>query len=366
MFWQSIRIKVESARALGLGPMPATSRKVVASVMVGNAGEESGTRTLPAAASGRKRQECSALLHNCSTMNWDDVRYLVAVARDGSLSAAARALAVDQTTVSRRLKVLEQALGARLFERVGGLWQTTPAGDAALALGQRIEEEMIALAHSIHDRAVDVSGLVRVAAVEALASACLASACLAPRAAPLLASHPRLLLELIGGDRNLNLGRREADLAVRLARPVSGDVVIRKLGDIGYGVYGRRGEHEPGRPSPANQCRWVGYDDAFQHLPEMRWLLARIDPSRLAVRSNSLSALAQAVATGAGLGVLPCFLVQDDERLMRLSGPLPVVTRESWLVVHPELRQVPRIRVVSDWIIALFDADTSRFSGQGP
>lgn len=361
MFWQSIRIKVESARALGLGPMPATSRKVVASVMVGNAGEESGTRTLPAAASGRKRQECSALLHNCSTMNWDDVRYLVAVARDGSLSAAARALAVDQTTVSRRLKVLEQALGARLFERVGGLWQTTPAGDAALALGQRIEEEMIALAHSIHDRAVDVSGLVRVAAVEALASACLA-----PRAAPLLASHPRLLLELIGGDRNLNLGRREADLAVRLARPVSGDVVIRKLGDIGYGVYGRRGEHEPGRPSPANQCRWVGYDDAFQHLPEMRWLLARIDPSRLAVRSNSLSALAQAVATGAGLGVLPCFLVQDDERLMRLSGPLPVVTRESWLVVHPELRQVPRIRVVSDWIIALFDADTSRFSGQGP
>jgi DNA-binding transcriptional LysR family regulator len=293
-------------------------------------------------------------------MNWDDVRYLLAVEREGSLAAAARKLKVDETTVSRRLRALERALGARLFERVEGRWSATPSGEAALALGRRIEEEMIALAHSVDDRAVDVAGLVRVTALEALLSGYLVR-----HAADLRAAHPRLLLEFIGGHRNLSLSRREADIAVRLARPQAGSLVIRELADCGFGVYGARSAAATFNAGASADRNWVAYDDTLHHLPEMRWLLEKAPLERLVLRSNSLSALVEAVARGVGLGVLPCFLADARNDLVRLSGPTPEVSREFWLLVHEELRSSARIRAVADWLVARFDADAPRFAGIG-
>lgn len=164
-------------------------------------------------------------------MNWDDLRFVVEIGRAGTLAAAARHLRVDQTTVARRLRALEDELGAALFERGDGRWQPTAIGTDVLQRAGRIEEDVTALLRVAEAGAGAVSGLVRVTAVGTLIGDYLA-----PRLAGLYARHPDLSIELIASNDNLNVARREADIAIRLARPTRGDILIRKLADSGFAV----------------------------------------------------------------------------------------------------------------------------------
>ncbi len=192
---------------------------------------------------------------------------------------------------------------------------------------------------------------------------CLVSDYLVPRAGSLRSAQPRLALELIGGNRNLRLGRREADLAIRLARPAEGPLVTTKLADCGFAVYALRGTVDPGDPVLWGAKDWVGYDDRLLHVPEMQWLLGIATERQLMIRSNGLRAVVQAVASGLGLGILPCFLADSRPDLQRLSGPEPVLTRELWLLTHAEMRDVPRIRAVSDWLLTIVKEDAACLSG---
>ncbi|WP_374547372.1 LysR family transcriptional regulator, partial [Rhodoblastus sp.] len=144
-------------------------------------------------------------------IDWNDVRYALAVARGGSLAAAARALNVDQTTVARRLRMLEACVGAALFERLKGRFAPTPAGETLMERGLRIEQEIAALRHLGSDNEAQIRGVVRLTAIEAIISHYLAR-----NLAELRARHPELAVELIGSSRNLDLSCREADLAIRL------------------------------------------------------------------------------------------------------------------------------------------------------
>jgi DNA-binding transcriptional LysR family regulator len=292
---------------------------------------------------------------NAAMPDWDDVRYAVVVARCGSLAAAARQLGVDQTTVARRLRALETCVGTPLFERAKGLLTPTAAGGMLLERGLRMEREAAALSHLAADGEVEVGGTVRITAVDAL------SHYLAKHLAELRGRHPALAVELIGSSRSLDLTRREADLAVRLARPQDGDLVVRRLGSLAYGIYGPCGEAPP---AAWQDARWVAYERSLAAVPEMRWLAemaGETGDERITFRCNNMDALATAVADGLGLAILPRFVGDGREAISCLSGTEPILRRDLWLVLPRELRDIPRIRAAADWLAQRFERDAGYF-----
>lgn len=283
-------------------------------------------------------------------MNWDDLRFLVVIGREGTLAGAARRLKVDQTTVARRLRALEDALGTPLFERSDGRWQPTATGARVLERATRIEEDVAGLTRIADAGRPGIHGSVRITSVGAIIAEWLV-----PRLPDLYARHPGLDVALVGSNDNLNVARREADIAIRLARPETGDFVIRKLADVGFAVYAPAA----GEPPDA----WVCYDEDLAHTPEMRWLAPRLADSRVRLRSNGVEALTRAVAAGIGQAVLPCFIADTHTGLTRQSGPAPVVTRELWLLIHPDAKQQPRVAAVAEWLAAQFAEHRPAFLG---
>lgn len=227
-------------------------------------------------------------------MNWDDLRFLVTLGREGTLAATARRLAVDQTTVARRLRALEEGLGTALFERDEGLWRPTAVGARVLERAARIEEDVAGITRLAEAGAGAVGGVVRITAVSALIGEWLV-----PRLPGLYARHPELRVDLVASNDNLNVARREADIAIRLARPASGDFLIRKLAGVGFALYGAaRGD------LAVSAGDWVAYNEDLDHTPEMRRLHAMLGEGRIRLRSNSLRGLVRAVAGGIGGGAI--------------------------------------------------------------
>ena len=217
-----------------------------------------------------------------------------------------------------------------------------------------MEQEMAALSHLAADSQALVQGVIRITAVDALISHYLAR-----HLAELRGRYPDLSVELIASSKSLDLGRREADVAIRLARPVDGDLVVRCLGKLAYGIYGPR-HHAV--PASWTEAPWVAYEHALDQVPEMLWLAENVGHEQVSFRCNNLDALATAVADGLGLGILPRFLSERHAAIRCLSGAAPVLHREMWLVLPRELRDIPRIRAVGDWLVQRFAADESCFA----
>lgn len=168
-------------------------------------------------------------------LDWDDLRFFLAIARHGSLSAAARDLRVAQSTAGRRLAALEATLGVRLLNRTPEGYVPTLAGQDVRRQAERLEAEALALQRNVGGRDTRLAGLVRVTCAEAVASHILA-----PCFAALHRRHPDIMIELLPGTRELSLSRREADISVQLARPDQHDLVVRRLGRLAFGVYASR------------------------------------------------------------------------------------------------------------------------------
>ncbi|MDJ0388691.1 LysR family transcriptional regulator [Roseomonas sp. E05] len=291
-------------------------------------------------------------------MDWDDLRYLVALAREGSLSGAARALRAEHSTVARRIAALEAALGLRLFDRLPRGYALTAEGEQVAALAERLEEDVLAIERLAQGRAGDLAGSVRISAPPVLASHFLAA-----RLAPLRARHPGLLLELAGASRAVSLTRREADLAIRLVRPEEGALVVRRLGEMAYGLYGAA--DYLARRAPAERD-WMGYDESLEHVPQQRWLTALAQGRPLALRTNDLATLHMAARAGLGLAALPRFLGDADPALVRLpAADAGTAAREIWLLVHADLRRSARVRAVMDHLEAVIHAGRGLLAGEG-
>lgn len=276
-------------------------------------------------------------------MNWDDLRFVLAITRGASLSAAARRLRVDQTTVARRLASLERDTETKLFLRVQGRLVPTEAGETASAHAERMEAEMIALEAELTGADKAPEGTVRITSVPIVVNRLLA-----PQLGTLLRRHPKMTIELISESRNLSLTKREADIAVRLARPEAGAALCRRLATLAYSVYG------PTEGSSEDQP-WMTYAGDYGQLPQARWVAANGTASEdVQLLVDDAETLVQAVASGLGRAVLPDLVMKTESRLQRLS-PDPVVTREAWLLVHPDTRHLPRIAAVVDWLQDVFD-----------
>ena len=278
-------------------------------------------------------------------MNWDDLRFVLALARAGTLAGAARRLGVNQTTVARRLAALETVLGARLFERIDGTLRPTEAGEAAIAHAADVEEDVKALECRAGKEDSAPAGQVRLSAVPVLINRLIIPAL--PR---FRATYPRIRLDLIALSRNVSLARHEADIALRLARPEhGGSTLTKRIGRLDYAIYGPR-EHEAGR------LPWIAYDASLAHLPHARFVRAEAEESAASPFTvNDAEACLQAVAAGLGKSLLPCFAAVQDKRLARI-GPDSIITREVWLLAHREVRHHRRIDAVVTWLEELFAA----------
>ncbi len=294
--------------------------------------------------------------------NWSDLRIFLAVQRSGSLSAAARELHLNQTTVGRRLAELESAVGVQLFDRLPDGLRLTAAGREILAPAEAMEERAFTVHRTLAGRGLGVEGVVRLATLESFGTGFLA-----PRLSPLLEAHPGLRLELVTSNRRLDLSRREADLALRLSKPVESGLVARRLGALEYAVYGAPAYlQRHGRPDAASALSGhalLALDQSLASVPEAHWLDQQRGEAEPVLRSTSLLLLHQAAVAGMGLAVLPRWLAESAPGLELVLGREPILRRELWLAFHPDLRRVPRIRAVVEFVSELVAREAAKLRG---
>ncbi|WP_198116954.1 LysR family transcriptional regulator [Massilia rhizosphaerae] len=281
------------------------------------------------------------------TPDWDDLRFFLALCEAGTLSGAARATRVEHTTVARRIDALETALGARLFDRFPKGWSLTAAGTALVPHARKVEEDMHGLLN-VARGASEVAGVVRVSAPPALA-ACL----LAPRLRLPLSRLPGVEIDLRAEARTTDLMRRQADIALRFARPTSPGLVAKVLAHVDYALYAHE-DYVAGRV-PA-QWEFLGYDELQEDAPQQAWLDKLRGARRYGVRSNDLLTLLQAAVAGCGVGVFPRYAAARAPGLVVLAPACPV-RRKLWLVMHDDVRRAPHVRAVADEIIAMFEPE---------
>jgi len=289
-------------------------------------------------------------------VDWDDLKVFLALARQGSLSATARTLRVEHSTVARRIAALEQALGVRLFDRMARGYLPTAEGERLIGPAERLEAEAFAVERSVGDAAGGLAGSVRITAPPNFATHFLA-----PRLASIRSHYPAIRIELVGASRAASLTRREADLAIRLSRPEDGGLIVRKLGILGMGVFASR-QYLNGRV-PAD-FDYLGYDDSLEHLPQQRWILDLAGDRPLAVRANDLTTIIHAAKAGLGAAALPIFVAEQEPSLARLPHAAETLDREIWLLVHPDLSRSPRIRAVMDLVIGWIEGEKRLLAGR--
>jgi len=294
--------------------------------------------------------------------DWDDLRVFLAVARDGTLSAAAKTLRVSQPTVGRRLQNLEENLSARLFDRLPSGLATTAAGAELLPLAEDMERTADAVSRRQATFADQVSGTVRISSYELVAQY------LTSRLPKLRQRLPEVELEFSVAHIAANLSRREADLLIRECMPDTPGLISRKLGGFAYAIYGST-DYVKDNPQALDDerylvCDWVGTDDDHMYFPGQRWLRSQLGQRLPAVRSNNGFVLHESVRTGIGLGVLPCFVGDVDPALTRVMPPIDRFFSPLYLLVHDDLRRTPAVRAVMDTLIDVFNDDTAVLCGQ--
>ncbi len=285
-------------------------------------------------------------------MEWDDLQTFLAIAREGSLSAAARALKTTQPTMGRRLQAMETRIGARLLERHPRGYVLTSLGETVLGNVERIEAEVIATERAISGKDIALEGVVRVTCVDIVASRILA-----PAIAKMQCSHPKITVELNTDARALNLNRREADIAVRLTRFDGNDLIVKRLGTLKGGFFASKQYIEKfGMPSTQNSDKHsiITVLEDQSHLPEARALIGAMPNARVAIVTNSRETMLSAAVNGIGICCVPRDRALEEATLVELDLGVEIEPREVWLGVHKDMRHMPRIRAVIDAISAGF------------
>jgi DNA-binding transcriptional LysR family regulator len=276
--------------------------------------------------------------------DWEDIRHFVALAREGTLSAAARTLGVDHATVARRVAALEASTGLKLVDRRARATLLTEDGRRIAAVAAPMEEAAFALSRTAQAAKPGVDGEVTISAPPNFASAVIA-----PQLVRLRQQHPGIRIKLMGEKRRASLSRREADVALRLSRPVETGLFVRKIGSFGFSLYGAPAYLNK---TPPHAFAFIGYDASMAESPQEVWLRAVIGEREVVLRTNDLETQIAAARSGLGIAALPHYLGEGDPRLQRHDVPGRPVSRDVWLLVHRDLRQVPPVRAVMEFLVS--------------
>jgi DNA-binding transcriptional LysR family regulator len=278
-------------------------------------------------------------------MDWNDVRVFLAVARQGSMRAAGRALGLSQPTIARRLAAFEAAFGGpSLFDRLPDGLRLNAVGEQLVPEAEIVETAMLTLERRRAAASPALSGTVRVSTGECAAG--FLARCLSGPTTTALPSG--ITLELVDELRQTaNLVRRQADMALRHEPPEGGDFYISKAGTFACAVYRRRGALAGG---------WVTYTDEQAHYAPARWVQRQVEETGqpVVLRASSMLMHLEAIRAGTGRGVLPCYVGDGHPLLERLTPPIPEIAAEYWIIVHRDLRRSACVRAVIDWMKALF------------
>lgn len=298
--------------------------------------------------------------HMADKQRWDDLQAFLAIARSGRLTAAARSLGVEHTTLSRRLTRLESSLGTRLFDRRAVGYSLTLEGELTLPRAEAAERAAGAVwLGSIADGS-DVTGTVRVGTPEAFGTFCLAE-----RLGELAVTHPRLNIELVAMPRSFSLSRREADVAIGLSRPKLARLRAARLTDYELALYGSSAYLDkarvPARLDDLPDHRMIGYIDELVFAPELDYFAEALPGCKPTIKVSNVLTQMAAVQGGGGLCILPCFMADTNPGLVRVLTDEVAITRSYWLLSHVDATESRRIRVAIEFIQSCVKRDLRRF-----
>jgi DNA-binding transcriptional LysR family regulator len=296
-------------------------------------------------------------------MDWDNLRYFLELSRAGTLTAAARRLGVDHTTVSRRVQALEKSLEAQLFIRAAAGYSLTEAGRNLLPQAEAMESACAAIEPARIGPGDSLSGQVRIGATEGYGTVMLA-----PQLAALIRRYPHLGIDLLAVPRRVQLSRHEADIVITLERPVRGPFIITKLSDYVLKLYASASyleQHPPIRQrDDLREHAFVSYIDDLLYSKELLYLDEIGRPRHVALRSTSILAQQQATAAGAGIAILPAFSADADPRLTRVLGEQIEFTRTFWMLMPIELKDIARMKTTWNFLREMAAANQALLMGR--
>jgi len=292
--------------------------------------------------------------------DWDDLRLVLAVFREGTLSGAARRLGVTHSTVFRRLGAIEEKMGARLFERFRDGYAPTPAGETAAVAAARLEDEVLTLERKLSGQDLRPFGSVRIATTDTL------GALLMRHLPAMRALHPEIQLEITISNAMANLTRREAEIAIRPTPEPPELLVGRRVADIAHAIYGSPAYLSRRRGKDLSALDWIGLDDVLASTVIARWMHENLRAARFSCRVDALPTLRDAAVAGLGVALLPCYLGDLASGLRRVTPQaLPEPRSALWLLTHDDLKRTARIRVTLDFLAKALASERPLLEGKG-
>lgn len=300
-------------------------------------------------------QKAFAMTHR---VDWDDLRFALAVAEGGSVAAAARRLGVNHTTVLRRIHAFEEAHNIRLFDRLATGYALTAAGEQLAEAARNIDDTVATLERRISGKDLKLEGVIRVTTTDTMMISVMP-----PHLASFRAKHPRITIELALTNTRLNLTKRDADIAVRPAKSPPASLVGHRVADIGFAVYGAAVYLKDHPSQDLKDHVWLAGDELLAHSPVASWMHHHVPDVPIAFRADSFVALAHAVEAGLGVAALPCCLADQMDGLKRVYGPVSDLSTALWLLTHRDLADAARIRAFMDHLQDALKADRALLEG---
>jgi DNA-binding transcriptional LysR family regulator len=292
-------------------------------------------------------------------MDWDNIRIFLSVARAGQFSAAASQLRIDNGTVGRRINALEKSLGVRLFDRQTTGSVLTAAGDRLYKTAEEVEAQLLRAQGDLSQSDVELSGAVRIAAPDGFTTLFLCS-----RLGHLKAKYPSLTVQLVPMSRTFSLSKREADVAITIERPDEGRLAVRKLIDYSLHLYAAKAylaEHgSPQRLEDLQRHCVVTYVQDLIFADQLNFMPELYGPTYSRLECSTAVGQLEAVRGGAGIGILHDYAAQRDEQL-QIVLPGTEFERSYWIVTHLDMRELSRVRAISEFILAEVKAQKSIF-----
>ncbi|HSI44511.1 MAG TPA: LysR family transcriptional regulator [Methylotenera sp.] len=281
--------------------------------------------------------------------DWEDLRYFTVFAREKSLSAAARHLKVDHATIARRINSLETSLNLKLVDRRPRSYILSENGKLIAELGTKMEDEAFAIDRAAMAGHLDLTGEVSISAPPTMANALIA-----PHLGKLRAQFPGIHIRLIGESRIASLGQRESDIAVRMVRPTENNLVALKIGSISFAMYAST--HYLATTSPENYT-FIAFDRSMENLIQQKWLLEYAASRPVVLRTYDLETQRIAALQGMGIAALPYYVANRTIGLEKLDIDNTSIASDVWLVVHDDIRNVPVVRAVMDFLSECFNIE---------
>ena len=291
-------------------------------------------------------------------MNWDDLRVILAIGREGTLSGAARVLGTSHSTVFRQINAIEARFDTRFFNRLASGYALTESGEAALRTAAVIEEDILELARELQGKDLRLQGRIRLTVPEGVAHYLLS-----PHIASFYRLHPDIQIDLLISSHTMQLDRHEVDLALRVTSQPPPASIGKKVADFTIAVYAAPTYLDGVKDVALTDYHYVLTKDGLDWLPPSIWK-NKARPKVICTADNIL-AVANAAKEGMGATILPCFIGDSEPRLQRLTAPLNDMKLELWILTHADLRQTARVKALMTHLYEGLSAERSRIEGKG-